>query len=101
VELAGRFEDVAREVGVSNHAIWKAVADLSLDKEALQSVIRKNGGSSVHPCSYVVSEISLILLTRTTVSWRASWTPELHSERLVVNSSLTKSDATSVGGAKV
>src|SRR5437763_16116125 len=69
---AGRaVEDVAREVGVSKHTIyaWKAkyggmdvsqaqeakqlrdentklrklVADLSLDKEALQSVIRKNG----------------------------------------------------------
>jgi putative transposase len=67
-------EDVAREVGVSKHTIygWKAkyggmdvsqaqeakqlrdentrlrklVADLSLDKEALQSVIRKNGWSS-------------------------------------------------------
>ncbi len=72
---AGRTaEDVAREVGVSKHTIytWKAkyggmdvsqaqeakqlrdennrlrklVADLSLDKEALQSVIRKNGWSS-------------------------------------------------------
>ena len=68
------MEDVAREVGVSKHTIyaWKAkyggmdvsqaqeakqlrdentklrklVADLSLDKEALQSVIRKNGWSS-------------------------------------------------------
>ena len=67
-------EDVAREVGVSKHTLyaWKAkyggmevsqaqeakqlrdentrlrklVADLSLDKEALQSVIRKNGWSS-------------------------------------------------------
>lgn len=68
---AGReVEDVAREVGVSKHTLyaWKAkycgmdvseaqeakrlwdentrlrklVADLSLDKEALQSVIRKN-----------------------------------------------------------
>jgi hypothetical protein len=67
-------EDVAREVGVSKHTIyaWKAkyggmdvsqaqeakqlrdentrlrklVADLNLDKEALQSVIRKNGWSS-------------------------------------------------------
>ena len=66
-----KAEDVAREVGVSKHTIyaWKAkyggmdvsqaqeakqlrdentklrklVADLSLDKEALQSVIRKNG----------------------------------------------------------
>lgn len=72
---AGRTaEDIAREVGVSKHTIyaWKAkyggmevseaqeahqlrdenarlkklVADLSLDKEALQSVIRKNGWSS-------------------------------------------------------
>ena len=72
---AGRkAEDVAREVGVSKHTLysWKAkyggmdasqaqeakqlrdennrlrklVADLSLDKEALQSVIRKNGWSS-------------------------------------------------------
>src|SRR5438477_10089026 len=71
---AGRaVEDVAREVGVSKHTIyaWKAkyggmdvsqaqeakqlreentrlrklVADLSLDKEALQSVIRTNGGA--------------------------------------------------------
>ncbi len=68
------MEDVAREVGVSKHTLyaWKAkyggmdvshaqeakqlrdentklrkpVADLSLDKEALQSVIRKNGWSS-------------------------------------------------------
>ena len=67
-------EEVAREVGVSKHTIyaWKAkyggmdvseaqevkqlrdenarlkklVADLSLDKDALQSVIRKNGWSS-------------------------------------------------------
>jgi putative transposase len=57
---AGRTAaDVAREVGVSAHTIyaWKAkyggmnvsevlVADLSLDKDALQSVIRKNGWSS-------------------------------------------------------
>lgn len=72
---AGRkAEDVAREVGVSKHTLysWKAkyggmevseaqearqlreenarlkklVADLSLDKDALQSVIRKNGWSS-------------------------------------------------------
>jgi putative transposase len=72
---AGRAtEDVARECGVSKHTLyaWKAkyggmdptqaqeakqlrdentrlrklVADLSLDKEALQSVIRKNGWSS-------------------------------------------------------
>ena len=69
-----KVEDVAREVGVSQHTIhgWKAkydgmdvsqaqeakqlrdenarlrklVADLSLDKEAPQSVIRKNGWSS-------------------------------------------------------
>jgi len=68
------LEDAAREVGVSKHTIygWKAkyggmdvnevqevkqlreengrlkklVADLSLDKDALQSVIRKNGWSS-------------------------------------------------------
>ena len=72
---AGRkAEDVAREVGVSKYTLysWKAkyggmdasqaqeakqlrdennrlrklVADLSLDKQALQSVIRKNGWSS-------------------------------------------------------
>lgn len=72
---AGRTAaEVGRELGVSKHAIyaWKAkyggmtvseaqearqlreentrlrklVADLSLDKEALQSVIRKNGWSS-------------------------------------------------------
>ena len=72
---AGRSAaDVGRELGVSKHTIyaWKAkyggmdvsqaqeakqlrdentrlrklVADLSLDKEALQSVIRKNGWSS-------------------------------------------------------
>lgn len=74
VEAGRKVEDVGREVGVSKHAIyaWKAkyggmdvseaqearqlrdensrlrklVADLSLDKEALQSVIRKNGWSS-------------------------------------------------------
>ena len=74
VEAGRRAEDVAREVGVSKHTIyaWKAkyggmdvneaqevkqlreengrlkklVADLSLDKDALQSVIRKNGWSS-------------------------------------------------------
>jgi putative transposase len=74
LEAGRKAEDVAREVGVSKHAIyaWKAkyggmdvsqaqeakqlrdentrlrklVADLSLDKEALQSVIRKNGWSS-------------------------------------------------------
>src|SRR5713101_4815099 len=71
LEAGRKAEDVAREVGVSKHTIyaWKAkyggmdvsqaqetkqlrdentrlrklVADLSLDKEALQSVIRKNG----------------------------------------------------------
>ena len=74
VEAGRKGEDVAREVGVSKHTIygWKAkyggmdvnevqevkqlreengrlkklVADLSLDKDALQSVIRKNGWSS-------------------------------------------------------
>jgi len=74
VEAGRKAEDVAREVGVSKHTIyaWKAkyggmdvsqaqevkqlrdensrlrklVADLSLDKEALQSVVRKNGWSS-------------------------------------------------------
>lgn len=74
VDAGRKVEDVAREVGVSTHTIyaWKAkyggmdasqaqeakqlrdentrlrklVADLSLDKEALQSVIRKNGWSS-------------------------------------------------------
>jgi putative transposase len=74
LEAGRKVEDVAREVGVSKHTIyaWKAkyggmdvsqaqeakqlrdentklrklVADLSLDKEALQSVIRKNGWSS-------------------------------------------------------
>jgi putative transposase len=73
MEAGRKAEDVAREVGVSKHTIyaWKAkyggmdvsqaqeakqlrdentrlrklVADLSLDKEALQSVIRKNGWS--------------------------------------------------------
>lgn len=68
------YEQVGRELGVSKHTVyaWKAkyggmdmsqaqeakqlrdentklrklVADLSLDKEALQSVIRKNGWSS-------------------------------------------------------
>lgn len=73
MEAGRRAEDVAREAGVSKHTIyaWKAkyggmsvseaqearqlreentklrklVADLSLDKEALQSVIRKNGWS--------------------------------------------------------
>jgi len=74
VEAGRVVEDVAREIGASKHTIygWKAkyggmdmsqaqeakqlrdentrlrklVADLSLDKEALQSVIRKNGWSS-------------------------------------------------------
>jgi putative transposase len=74
MEAGRKAEDVAREVGVSKHTIyaWKAkyggmdvseaqevrqlreengrlkklVADLSLDKDALQSVIRKNGWSS-------------------------------------------------------
>jgi putative transposase len=74
VEAGRKVEDVAREVGVSKHTLyaWKAkyggmdvneaqevkqlreengrlkklVADLSLDKDALQSVIRKNGWSS-------------------------------------------------------
>ena len=74
VEAGRKAEDVAREHGVSKHTIyaWKAkyggmdateaqeakqlrdennrlrklVADLSLDKEALQSVIRKKGWSS-------------------------------------------------------
>ena len=73
VEAGRKAEDVAREVGVSKHTLyaWKAkyggmdatqaqeakqlrdennrlrklVADLSLDKEALQSVIKKNGWS--------------------------------------------------------
>jgi len=74
LEAGRKAEDVAREVGVSKHTIyaWKAkyggmdvsqaqeakqlrdentklrkrVADLSLDKGARQSVIRKNGWSS-------------------------------------------------------
>jgi putative transposase len=74
LEAGRKAEDVAWEAGVSKHTIyaWKAkyggmdvsqaqeakqlrdentklrklVADLSLDKEALQSVIRKNGWSS-------------------------------------------------------
>ena len=74
VEAGRKVEEVAREVGVSKHTLyaWKAkyggmnvseaqeakqlrdenirlrklVADLSLDKEALQWVIRKNGWSS-------------------------------------------------------
>ena len=74
IEAGRKAEDVAREVGVSKHTIyaWKAkyggmdvsqaqeakqlrdentrlrklVADLSLDKDALQWVIKKNGWSS-------------------------------------------------------
>jgi putative transposase len=74
VEAGRKVEDVARECGVSKHTIyaWKAkyggmdvteaqeakqlrdentrlrklAADLSLDKEALQSVIRKNGAAA-------------------------------------------------------
>lgn len=74
VEAGRRAEEVAREIGVSKHTIyaWKQkyggmevseaqevkslrdenarlkrlVADLSLDKDALQFVIRKNGYSS-------------------------------------------------------
>ncbi len=74
MEAGRKAEDVAREVGVSHHTLyaWKAkyggmtvseaqevkqlreenarlkklVADLSLDKDALQMVIRKNGWSS-------------------------------------------------------
>ncbi len=74
VEAGRKAEDVAREVGVSKHTLyaWKAkyggmevseaqeakqlrdenarlkrlVADLTLDKDALQSVIRKKGWSS-------------------------------------------------------
>ena len=74
MEAGCKAEDVAREVGASAHTIyaWKAkyggmdvseaqkaarlrdengrlrklVADLSLDKEALQSVIEKSGWSS-------------------------------------------------------
>ena len=74
IEAGRKVEDVGREVGVSKHTLysWKAkyggmdvseaqeakqlrdenarlkklVADLSLDKDALQSVIRKNGWSS-------------------------------------------------------
>jgi len=74
IEAGRKTEDVAREIGISKHTLyaWKAkyggmdvsqaqeakqlreentrlrklVADLSLDKEALQSVIRKNGWSS-------------------------------------------------------
>jgi len=74
MEAGRKAEDVAREVGVSKHTLysWKAkyggmdvseaqeakrlrdentrlkklVADLSLDKDALKSVIEKNGWSS-------------------------------------------------------
>ena len=74
VEAGRKAEDVAREVGVSKHTLysWKAkyggmdvseaqeakqlrdenarlkklVADLSLDKDALQSLIAKNGWGS-------------------------------------------------------
>ena len=74
LEAGRKAEDVAREIGVSKHTIyaWKAkyggmdvsqaqeakqlrdentrlrklVADLSLDKDALQWVIEKNGWSS-------------------------------------------------------
>lgn len=74
VEAGRRAEDVAREVGVSKHTLysWKAkyggmdvseaqeakqlrdenarlkklVAELSLDKDALQSLIAKNGWGS-------------------------------------------------------
>ena len=74
MEAGRKAEDVAREVGVSKHTIyaWKAkyggmsvseaqeakqlreentrlrklVADLSLDKDMLQALIRKNGWSS-------------------------------------------------------
>ena len=74
VEAGRKAEDVAREVGVSKHTLyaWKAkyggmdvseaqeakrlrdenarlkklVADLSLDKDALQSLIEKNGWGS-------------------------------------------------------
>jgi putative transposase len=74
MEAGRRAEDVGREVGVSKHTLYagkakyggmevseaqemrqlreenarlkKLVADLSLDKDALQSVIRKNGWGS-------------------------------------------------------
>ena len=74
LEAGRKAEDVAREIGVSKHTIyaWKAkyggmdvsqaqeakqlrdentrlrklVADLSLDKDMLQALIRKNGWSS-------------------------------------------------------
>jgi putative transposase len=84
VEAGRAVEDVAREVGVSKHTLyaWKAkyggmdvsqaqeakqlrdennrlrklVADLSLDKETLQSVIRKNGGARSPEGSYRADE---------------------------------------------
>ena len=58
LEAGRKAEDVAREVGVSTHTIYawklrdenarlrKLVADLSLDMDALQYVIEKNGWSS-------------------------------------------------------
>ncbi len=60
VEAGCKVEDVAREYGGmdatqaqeakqlrdENNRLRKLVADLSLDKQALQSVIRKNGWSS-------------------------------------------------------
>jgi putative transposase len=74
MEAGRKAEDVARDMGISKHTLyaWKSkyggmevseaqearqlrdenarlkklVADLSLDKDALQSVIRKNGWSS-------------------------------------------------------
>ena len=80
LEAGRKAEDVGREVGVSKHTIyaWKAkyggmdvsqaqeakqlrdentrlrklVADLSLDKEALRSVIRKTGGARSLEGSY-------------------------------------------------
>src|SRR5207237_8788588 len=80
LETGRKAEDVAREVGVSKHTIyaWKAkyggmdvgraqeakqlrdentrlrklVADLSLDKEALQSVTEKTGGARSVEGSY-------------------------------------------------
>ena len=90
---AGRgVEDVAREVGVSKHTIygWKAkyggmhvseaqeakqlrdentrlrklVADLSLDKEALQSVIQKTGGARSEEGGYR-AEAERVRLQRT------------------------------------
>lgn len=83
MEAGQRTDDLAQEYGVSKHTIyaWKAkyggmdateaqeakrlrdensrlrklVADLGLDKEALQSVIEKNGWSS-HPTDKNLSE---------------------------------------------